>query len=133
MKALDTPVLLAFLRGSPGARALVRSLSGEEIATTELNFYELEALARLDPHPGRERRLAALDRLRRKLTVLPVDERGVRAGLRHLKNHSHSVATPNLDLILGTLEANGCSEWITSSPAPHRRETKVKWRVMDID
>jgi predicted nucleic acid-binding protein len=132
VKALDTPVLLAFLRGSAGARALVRSLSGEEIATTELNLYELEALARLDPHPGRERRLAALDRLRRKLTVLPVDERGVRAGLRHLKTHGHSVALPNLDLILGTLEANGCSEWITSAPAPYRRDTKVKWRVVVI-
>jgi predicted nucleic acid-binding protein len=132
MKALDTPILLAFLRGSPAARALVRSLSGEEIATTEVNLYELEALARLDSHAGRERRLAALDRLRRKLTVLPVDERAVRSGLHHLKGHTRGAVHPMVDLILGTLEANGCAEWITSSPVPPRRESKLKWRVVVV-
>jgi predicted nucleic acid-binding protein len=132
VKALDTTVLLSFLRGSPSARAIIRSLSGEEIATTEVNLYELEAIARQDSGPGRERRLAALDRLRRKLTVLPVDESAVRAGLHHLRGHSGRGALPLVDLILGTLEANGCSEWITTRPLPRRRDSKLKWRVVDI-
>jgi predicted nucleic acid-binding protein len=132
MKALDTPVLLAFLRGSPAARAVIRSLSGEEIATTEVNLFELEALARLDPAPGRERRLAVLDRLRRKLTVLPVDERAVRTGLRHLKGHTRGTALPLVDMMLGALETNGCSEWITSGSVPRSRESKLKWRVVNV-
>ncbi|MCI4347251.1 MAG: type II toxin-antitoxin system VapC family toxin [Thermoplasmata archaeon] len=132
MKALDTGILLAFLRGSPGARAIVRSLAGEEIATTEVNLYELEAIARQDKAPGRERRLAALDRLRRKLTVLPVDEGAVRSGLHHLRGHSAHGAAPLVDMILGALEANGCSEWITTAPAPRRRQSKLKWRVVDL-
>jgi predicted nucleic acid-binding protein len=73
MKVLDTPVLLGLLRGEPAARAYVRAQGAEELATTEIALWELACLARLDPSPGRDRRLAAVARLRRKLLVLPVD------------------------------------------------------------
>ena len=107
MKAFDTPVLLDLLRGAPSARRFVRSLGNEEIATTELNLWELGVLAIQDKTPGRERRLAALGRLRRKLLVLPIEARSVEAALRLTPTASRSA------LIRGTLEAHGCTEWVT--------------------
>ena len=44
MKGLDTPVLLAILHDQDGAKALLHSLRGEELATTEINLFELEQL-----------------------------------------------------------------------------------------
>ncbi|HZY70071.1 MAG TPA: type II toxin-antitoxin system VapC family toxin [Thermoplasmata archaeon] len=120
MKALDTPILLALLRGSPPARQLVRSLSGEELATTEINMFELELLARADRAPGLERRLAALDRLRRKLTVIPIDERAVRHAFgRERAGATRPTWSPN-QLILGALVGSGCEEFYTTPKGPGR-------------
>jgi predicted nucleic acid-binding protein len=112
MKALDTPVLLDVLRGVPAARQLVRSLTGEEVATTEINMFELGVLARSDRRPGFERRLAALERLRRKLTVLPVDGAAIAAAAK-LPLAKGKVHSPLTQLLVATLESHGCAHWIT--------------------
>jgi predicted nucleic acid-binding protein len=127
MKALDTPVLLRLLRGDGGARQLVRKLHGEEIATTEWNLLELELLARWDPQPGREHRRAALEKLRRRLTVLPIDERSVEA-VAALRGSSGPASSIALVAILGTLESRGCTEWFTNA-ATARRAPKSKVQV----
>ena len=69
MKGLDTPVLLEILEGGPSAAKLLNRLSGEELCTTEANFFELEAIARSGARAALEKRLAALARLRRGMTV----------------------------------------------------------------
>jgi predicted nucleic acid-binding protein len=131
MKGLDTPLLLAVLRGDSGGRELVRSLSDEELVTTEVNLLELELLARADPTPGRERRLDALDRLRKKLTVLPIDESAVRRGT---VAHAGWIRTGLLPqrMILGALEAAGCSEWFTSKELAASGGLHLKMRITPI-
>jgi predicted nucleic acid-binding protein len=126
VKGLDTPVLLALLEGTPRARALVRALAGEEVATTEVNLFEIELLGRRDKSPGKERRLQSLERLRRKLTVLPVDEAGARKAVSLAASSPHQ-APEGTWLCLGAAEAHGCSEWITSaSGAPPAASTRMK-------
>jgi predicted nucleic acid-binding protein len=131
MKGLDTPVLLDILRGRAVAKSLLKNLSGEELATTEWNMVELEVLARSGPARGRARRLEALERLRRAITVLPVDERAVRAAFSHGESLFQQGAT-SVALMLGALEASGCSEWITHSlgrlPA-----TRFRVKVRELD
>jgi predicted nucleic acid-binding protein len=112
VKALDTPVLLEILRGSPRARRWVRELGAEEIATTELNLWELAVLAIEDPSRGLDQRLTALDRLRRKLLVFPMDVRAMQSAVR-LRQRRRRVPTSLAELIVGTLEAHGVSEWVT--------------------
>ena len=113
MKGLDTPILLDLLRGRPRAVSLLKTLGDEELCTTEVNLYELEVLARRDRRPGRERRLAALERLRRKLTVLPVDERGARAGAA-LAAASGQRGARGVDyLVAGVAASAGVAEWVT--------------------
>jgi predicted nucleic acid-binding protein len=109
---LDTPVLLGLLEGRPATRILLRSLAGEELATTEVNLFELEAVARRISRPGRERRVAAVERLRRALTVLPIDERGARRAAE-LAAAAPGVASPTA-LMLGAMEVHGCTQWITA-------------------
>ena len=116
MKALDTPVLLDLLRGRSGAWKFLARHRSEELATTELNMFELEALAREGPPSGREHRLAAVASLRRKMTVLPIDERAVAAGAR--LSAGHSSLAPSADwLMLGAAEGAGCASWVTSGTA----------------
>ena len=108
MKGIDTAVLLRLLRGDPKVRKLLLSLEGEELATTEWNLLELEALARSDASAGRERRRAALEKLRRRLTVIPIDERAV----RHTASlHGSIRGAPQMieAAILGALESRGCT------------------------
>jgi hypothetical protein len=126
MKGIDTPVLLELLRGSPAARAWVRGAGGEELATTEINFFELETLARLDRSPGRERRLAALDKLRRRLTVVPIDARAS-AAARAREAPPRGAPWISL-LVLGALEAAGCSEIVTSEALARLRSGKARTR-----
>ncbi|MCI4324302.1 MAG: PIN domain-containing protein [Thermoplasmata archaeon] len=116
MKGLDTPVLLEILAGGPSATKLLRGLAGEELCTTEANFFELETIARSDRGAALERRLAALERLRRGMTVLPLDERAGRAAAIRSKGDPQGLPT-DLWLVWGALEANGCTEWITSPSA----------------
>jgi predicted nucleic acid-binding protein len=112
MKVLDTPVLLELLRGVPAAKALVRGANAEELATTEINLWELGSLAQADPSPGRERRLAVLGRLRRKLVVLPFDAIAAEASLR-LGPPSHG-SSPSTHMILGAIAGHGGGDWYTT-------------------
>lgn len=120
MKGLDTPILLRILRGEEKARGLIRQLGGEELVTTEWNFLELEAALRADSRPGRERRRAALEKLRRRLTVLPIDEASHRASLQ-----VHGIPKNSGDLIelalLSTLIAKGCETMYSGRPGLHGR------------
>jgi len=124
VKALDTTVLLAILEGDKASRALLRRLRGIEIATTEANMLELAFLAVRAPKPRRGARLVDLERMRRKLTVIPIDPAAVREGSKALA--AHSTATPPISTwaMLGALEAAGCDELITSDPG----RIQGKWR-----
>lgn len=113
MKALDTPVLLAFLRGRPSARKAIQAWSEDELATTELTLFDLEVAARTDPSPGKEHRLAALERLRRKVTVLPVDARASRWAAEARARYRMKPLTA---LALGVLETNGVTDWLVGPP-----------------
>ena len=123
MKALDTSVLLALLEGDRSARDLVRKLRDVELATTEGNFLELAYLARHGSPRIRGRRGEALARLRRKLTVLPIDPRAV-AEAQTCVLRGEGASSPLLVGILGALEAAGCDELFTSDP----HESRGRWR-----
>ena len=123
MKALDTSVLLALLEGDRSARELVRKLREVEIATTEGNFLELAYLASRGSPRVRARRREALARLRRKLTVLPIDMRAV-GEAENCVLHGEAPPTPLLAGILGALESAGCDELFTSDP----QECRGRWR-----
>lgn len=131
MKGLDTPVLLALLEGAPKARALVRALSGEELATTEVNLFEIELIGRRDKSPGKERRMQALERLRRKLTVLSIDEEATRRAAVIAASARQS-APEGTWLCLGAAEAHGCSEWITTAAgAPPSSSARIKVTTLE--
>ena len=128
MKGLDTPLVLDLLRGRPSARKVVGTFEGEELCTTEINLFELETLARLDRRPGRERRLAALERLRSKLTILPIDQRAARAAAVLAATQPRSASASEY-LILGAAEAAGVSEWLTTTDLPvPKAPSKLKIR-----
>ncbi|MGI0133294.1 MAG: type II toxin-antitoxin system VapC family toxin [Thermoplasmata archaeon] len=133
MKGLDTPVLLALLRGRPAARTLLQSLQGEELATTEWNLFELELLARGHPSSGLVRKRAALEKLRRRLTVIALDQAAVRASLPRTGRASSDLPTAAiLTLMLGAMEANGATEWYTSKDwARVRSPGKCRVRAFD--
>jgi predicted nucleic acid-binding protein len=113
MKAVDTPVLLDLLRGRLSAAELESLADGEELATTELNIFELEVLARSGGRKGRDHRLAALEGLRRKLTVLPIAAAAVQLAAQHLTEARPRDASSMQWLMLATAEVAGCGEWIT--------------------
>ncbi|MCI4358256.1 MAG: PIN domain-containing protein [Thermoplasmata archaeon] len=127
MKGLDTPVLLGLLRGDPRVTALLRKWEGEELCTTSVNLFELETIARTGRAPGRERRLAAIERLRRKLTVLPIEERSARLAAQQAARATLAGASSASWLILGALQAGGCNEWATVREAcfPDSSDLKV--------
>jgi predicted nucleic acid-binding protein len=131
MKGLDTPVLLALLEGNSKARSMARALAGEELATTEVNLFEIELLGRREKGPGRDRRSQILERLRRKLTVLPVDEESARKAAS-LAASARQNAPEGTWLALGAAEAHGCSEWITTAAgAPPATSTRMKVTVLE--
>jgi hypothetical protein len=116
VKGLDTPVLLEVLEGRGAAAKLLKRLTGEELCTTELNLFELEAIARQERGSATDRRLAALEHLRRGLTVLPIDEKAVRAAASKWREGGQGLSSQTW-LVFGALEANGCTEWFTSRSA----------------
>lgn len=123
MKALDTPVLLSMLHGAPAARSLLKSLAGEELATTEANLLELSTLAARSPGGSRAQRIRGVERLRRRLTVLPIDA-GAGAEISGRLSGDRSPG-PLVWAMYGALQAHGCSELITdtkgSLPSGHWR------------
>jgi len=123
MKALDTSVLLALLEGDRSARDLVRKLRDVEVATTEANFLELAYLAGRGSPRVRGHRREALGRLRRKLTVLPIDPRAVTEA-ENCVIRGNAPSSPLLAGMLGALEAAGCDELFTSDP----QECRGRWR-----
>lgn len=112
MKALDTGILLALLEGSARARSQLHRLRGAEIATTEANLLELSCLAVTAAPRARGDRLDALERLRQRLTVLPLDARATREAGRRLGKVGRAIP-PTVLAMLGTLEAAGCDELVT--------------------
>lgn len=115
MKGLDTPVLEALLRGDRKVLSALRRLDGEEICTTSVNLFELEVAARAGPSSGRERRIAAVERLQRKLTLLDVSPRSARyAALQWLERSGRGRSAQEA-LLLGAFESAGCNEILTTS------------------
>lgn len=112
MKALDTSLLLAVLQGESGVREFVRRLHGLEIATTEANLLELAAIVAQDRTRRPTSRMEALKRLRRKLTVLPVDAHATEASVSGLRTAAGPVS-PLVVGMMGALESSGCEELLT--------------------
>lgn len=123
MKALDTSVLLRLLEGDPPVRQLLRRLRGEEIATTEANMLELGVLAGAAPAKMRGDRRTALARLRRRITVLPLDSKGANEASARAEGGARNMPTHVLGM-LGALEAHGCDELYTAEPG----QILGKWR-----
>lgn len=129
MKGLDTPVLLALLHDAPVAKDLLKSLRGEEIATTELNMFELRTLASGGSRAQRESRETALVRLRRRITVLPITPEAVAETGRFLRARGRP--SDYQPLVWGALSAAGCGEWITTKPfAPPKGALPFKVKIL---
>jgi predicted nucleic acid-binding protein len=129
VKGLDTPVLLTILHDSPSAKELLRSLRGEELATTELNMFELRTLAAEGPRAQRIGRETALARLRRRITVLSITADAVQGAGRFYKGNHR--ATNYQPLVWAALAAAGCGEWITTRKyAPAKGTLPFKLRVV---
>ena len=131
MKAVDTGVLLALLEGSPKAREQLRRLRGTEVATTEANLLELGAIAAASPGRTRTNRLEVLERLRQRLTVLPVDARSSREASR-LAGRAGDQLTPHVLGMLGALEAAGCQELLTDDAALRGGAWSFRVRVVTL-
>jgi predicted nucleic acid-binding protein len=129
MKGLDTPVLLEILHGTQAGRALLKTLRGEELATSEINMFELVHLAAHGPRNARGLRQKALVGLRRRITVIPVTARSVGESAR-------AIASPSADrgytnLVWSTMADAGCGEWLTTrSEAPPKGSTGMKVRII---
>jgi PIN domain len=123
MKALDTGVLVGILEGHAVARELLRRLRGVEVATTEVSMLELTLRARRGPVRGHAARLASVERLRRKLTVLPIGSQAVAEATRRGSAGLHGEELLRL-VEWGALEANGCDELFTREGSLVRG----KWR-----
>jgi predicted nucleic acid-binding protein len=131
LKALDTGVLLGLLEGSARAREQLRRLRGSELATTEANLLELAYLAAGAPPKARATRLATLEKLRQRLTVLPVDARSIREVSPRIARGSERLA-PTVAAMLGALHAAGCEELLTDDPKAVAGEWRFKVRVMAV-
>jgi predicted nucleic acid-binding protein len=129
MKALDTAALLTLLEGAPATRAQLARLRGSELATTEANLLELSWLAASAPPRARSSRLAAIARLRRRLTVLPIDARGAEEAQRRLAR-SGTAMSPLVVAMLGALEAYGCEELLTDDPAQFQGTWRFRIRAL---
>lgn len=129
MKGLDTPVLLEILHGTPASRKLLKSLQGEELATTELNMFELYHVASQGPKPARLARQRALLSLRRRISVLPITTASLDEVAR--AGSSRALSDGFGPLVWATLTAAGCGEWITSrAGAPPKGASKLHVRIV---
>lgn len=133
MRGLDTPALLALLRGDRLVDRALGESKGAEHATTELNLWELHQIARRAPGPAASRRASAVERLRRKLVVIPID-----AAATAFAQRFNGVATralshaPVTQLMIGAAEAHGCTEWWTRREAV-RADRVGAVRIVHID
>jgi predicted nucleic acid-binding protein len=131
VKALDTGVLLSLLEGSARVRERIRALRGEEVATTEANLLELAYLAAGGPVRGRVSRLAALERLRQRVTVLPIDARSVREAASRVVRGADGLS-PTVAAMLGALVAAGCDEILTDDPKSLGGDWGLKIRAIPV-
>ena len=122
MKALDTPILLALLEGDRAAQDAIRRFRGHEVATTEANLLELVLIAGGTGH-ARGARREAIGRLRRRLTVLPLDASAVNEIGRRAADKELARLPLHVLAMLGALEASGCEELLTDQTA-----LPGKWR-----
>jgi predicted nucleic acid-binding protein len=113
VKALDTPALLALLEGRKEAEWILGEIAGGEVCTTEVNLFELEAAVLADRRADRTRRLAVLERLRRRISVLPLDDRASRAAARIIAG-GKGATTATAALVLGSVSAGGATELLTT-------------------
>lgn len=130
MKALDTSALVALLEGDPRVRQVVKHWRGEEIATTEANLLELALIAGGTGARSRSARFASLGRLRRRMTVLPIDARAGEEAQRRLEKGGPPIPLTALAM-LSALETSGCEELLTDDPAA--LPGKWRFRVSRID
>jgi predicted nucleic acid-binding protein len=114
MKGLDTPVLVSILQGEPRAKMLLRRLRGEELASSELNFLELEFLVGRAAGPTQPRRRIAVGRLRRGLTILPLDGRASEKLPEISRRKEARGLNPLVVGALACFAAYGCDELVTS-------------------
>ena len=131
MKALDTGLLLGLLEGSAKARELVRRLRGVELATTEANLLELAYFVPSVSRRSRSAGLAALERLRQRLTVLPLDGRSISTASQRIHGHAEKVA-PTVAAMMGALAAAGCEELLTDDPRSIVGDWGVRVKVVPI-
>ena len=131
MKALDTGVLLGLLEGSTKVRDQVRRLRGVELATTEANLLELAYLAGAGSPTARRGRLAALEKLRQRLTVLPLDARAVQRSTEQVARLGERIS-PTAALMLGALQAAGCEELLTDDPRSITGDWGLRVRSLSI-
>ena len=125
MKGLDTSVLLGLLEGDGASRALIGRLRGVEVATTEANLLELALIAGHGPPRLQRSRREVLARLRRKLTVLPIDGRALELVTRRLER-SPEPTPPLMLAMLGAFESNGCDELFVRDPVRVSPRWKLK-------
>ena len=112
MKAVDSGALTGILEGDSRMRVMFHRLRGVEIATTEISMIELSVRAHQASSKNRAARLRTLEKLRRKITVLPVDDRaGLEASRRIGKREQ--VTQPYRIAELAALEVNQCDELFT--------------------
>lgn len=111
MKGLDTSILLGLLNGDPLVRTTLHRLREVELATTEANLLELALLASREKAERRHRR-SALQQLRNRLTVLPLDARGGERALRQLKD-GQPLPPPLVLGMLSAFDSAGCDELLT--------------------
>lgn len=108
MKCIDTPLLLDLLLGRPSARRWLKgaSVTEGELATTEYNMTEL-ALEAHSQKGSPLHRVAALENLRRELTVLPVDRESYRTLSVLLRKNPGRTANLPGTLVAATALAHG--------------------------
>lgn len=113
MRCLDTPLLEDLLTGRARAKRWLQESSKweGEVAATEASFIEL-AVTAARMGRGVERRLAALQTLRRELTVLPLDEPSVRASLQ-LVSRSKGKLSEFPVMVAGTALSKGVTHLLT--------------------
>ena len=129
MKGLDTSVLLGLLEGDSSVLRQISRLRGVELATTEVNLLELALIAGHGPARAQRSRRGALERLRRKLTVLPIDGRAIDLVTRRL-DRSGEASPPLVLAMLGALESSGCDELFVRDPL--RVDSRWKLKVTRI-
>lgn len=130
MKALDTPALLAILERRREAAWVLDEVAGGEVCTTEVNLFELEAAVLGERRSERARRLAALERLRKRISVLPVDDKAARTAARIIAEGKGATTTVAA-LVLGCVSSGGATELLTTEAGRiHAASSPVTIRLL---